>query len=261
MKKVFSIIVCCAMIFACTATAFADDVDEKRIPLLTEPLTIQTLDVTPGEAVSLEPQSEAKKMLLPGESPVNIDHSKLEKYSDVDISAWYADGLAWCAANGILSGKSDTKMAPLDKITRGEIVTMLWRIEGKPVVNYFMQYSDVNGSEYCGEAVRWAAAEKVVSGYADGTFKPAKTITREELVQIIYNYAKLKGNGFTGSWMFMLNYQDASEVGAWANEAMHWCVMKKIIAGSEGKLLPKSPASRAEAAAVFMRLNPEIAAQ
>ena len=259
MKKVFSIALCFAMILACTAMVFAADVDEIKVSSPVLPLAELSLDDTAGEAISIEPQAEPDKILLPGESPIVIDKSKLEKFSDVDLSSWYADGLAWCAGNGLLNGKSETKMAPFDKITRGEIVTMLWRVEGKPVVNYFMQYTDVKGDEYFGEAVRWATAENVVKGYEDGTFKPSKTITREELAQIIYNYAKLKGNGFTGSWMFNLEYQDAAEVGSWANEAMHWCVMNKIITGADGKLLPRGLATRAEAATMFMRLNPEIA--
>lgn len=256
MKKVCSILLCAAMLLLCAVTAFADDADTIHITGLPAP----TVGTAVG-AISIEPQAEAKKMVLPGESPIDPDYSTLANFSDVDASAWYADGLAWCVGNGLLNGKSETKMAPFDNITRGEIVTMLWRVEGKPVVNYFMQYSDVAGDEYYGEAVRWATAEKIVSGYEGGTFKPAKNITREELAQIIYNYAKLKGNGFTGSWMFMLDYADAAEVGSWANEAMHWCVMKNVITGSEGKLLPKALAARAEAATMFMRLNPEVTAQ
>ena len=260
MKKVFSIILCAAMILACTAMAFADESDDKSVALLSASLTAQPSGIV-SDPILIIPQGGAKTMLLPGDSPLNLDYSKLDKYTDVKATEWYADGLAWCVGKGLLNGKSETKMAPFDKITRGEIVTMLWRVEGEPVVNYFMQYSDVEGDEYYGEAVRWASAEKIVKGYEDGTFKPAKTITREELAQIIYNYAKLKGNGFTGSWMFLLDYPDAANVGEWANEAMHWCVMKEIITGSDGKLLPQGLASRAEAATMFMRLNPEVAEQ
>ena len=256
MKKVFSILLCAAMLLSCTVMAFADDAGVIHITSLPAPT-----GGTAVGAISIQPQAKAKTMLLPGESPIDPDYSTLANFGDVDASAWYAAGLAWCAGNGLLNGKSETKMAPFDNITRGEIVTMLWRVEGRPVLDYFMQYSDVKGSEYYGDAVRWATAEKIVRGYEDGTFQPAKPITREELAQIIYNYAKLKGNGFTGSWMFMLDYQDAAEVGSWANEAMHWCVMKKIVAGSDGKLLPKALATRAEAATMFMRLNPEVAAQ
>ena len=260
MKKVFSIILCVAMIFACTAMVFAAEDHNVMLTTVAAPLTALPLTAV-GDPLIIAPQGTAKTMTLPGENPINLDYSKLEKFKDVDASAWYADGLAWCVGNGLLNGKSETKMAPFDKITRGEIVTMLWRVEGEPVVNFAMNFSDVKGDEYYGEAVRWAAAEKVVNGYEDGTFKPTKTITREELVQIIYNYAKLKGNGFTGSWMFLLDYPDAANVGDWANEAMHWCVMKEIITGSDGKLLPQGLASRAEAATMFMRLNPEVAGQ
>ncbi len=248
MKKVFFVILCAAMLLACTATAFAAEDHNIMLTAVKEPLTAQ-------------PLAGAETMLLPGESPIYLDYSKLDKFTDVKATEWYADGLAWCVGKGLLNGKSETKMAPFDNITRGEIVTMLWRVEGKPVVNFAMPYNDVEGSEYYGEAVRWAAAEKVAGGYGDGTFKPDKTITREELAQTVYNYAKLKGNGFTGSWMFPLDYPDAASVVDWANEAMHWCVMKKIITGTDGKLLPQGLASRAQAATMFMRLNPDVAGQ
>lgn len=259
MKKVFSIVLCAAMIFACTAMAFADE--EGGVTTLPLGAVGGSLGTTVAGPVVIVPQGEAKTMLLPGTSPIDLNYGNLDKFSDVSIFSWYADGLAWCAGKGLLNGKSETKMAPFDKITRAEIVTMFWRAEGEPVVNYFMQYSDVEGDEYYGEAVRWATAEKIVNGYSDGSFKPKNAVTREELAQIIYNYAKLKGNGFTGSWMFLLDYPDAAEVGSWADEAMHWCVMNKIITGINGKLSPKGLASRAEAATMFMRLNPEVAEQ
>ena len=82
----------------------------------------------------------------------------------------------------------------------------------------------VEGSQYVGgvwytEAIRWAASEGLVKGYIDGTYQPDKDITRDELATILYRYAQKKGEGFTGSRMFLLPFEDRMDIGAWAETA------------------------------------------
>ena len=74
---------------------------------------------------------------------------------------------------------------------------------------------------------------------------------------MLYRYAKLDGQGFTGAWMFPLDYPDANNVSEWANEAMHWMIMKGIINGMGGRLKPQSSATRAQTATMFMRYYTE----
>ena len=79
-------------------------------------------------------------------------------------------------------------------------------------------------------------------------------MTREQLACFIYNYAKTKGEGFTGAWAFLLNYADIDEISGWADEAMHWCVMKGIVYGvSEEKLAPKDTATRGQIVTMLYR--------
>jgi hypothetical protein len=109
------------------------------------------------------------------------------------------------------------------------------------------------------DAVIWASEKKIVEGYGNGKFKPNDDITREQLATILYRYAQSKGQGFTGAWMFLLDYPDAAEISSWADEAMHWMVMNGIINGKDGKLVPGGDASRAEAATMLMRYCAKIA--
>ena len=104
------------------------------------------------------------------------------------------------------------------------------------------------------EAIRWAAANELVNGYGDGAFGPNDDLTREQLATILYRYAKMKGQGFTGMWAFPLSYDDASDVSSWAYEAMCWMTMQGVIQGTGDNVLsPKGSATRAQVATMLMR--------
>ena len=178
----------------------------------------------------------------------------ISAFTDMDVNAWYADGVAYCLANGLMNGVADTKFDPAGNITRAMIVTMLWRLDGRKYPNYAMSFKDVPADQWYTEAVRWAQAERIVSGYDDERFGPNDLITREQLSTILYHYAQYKGQGFTGSWMFLLDFADRADIGSWADEAVHWCSMKGVVNGKDGKVFdPQGNATRAEAAAMMQR--------
>ncbi len=178
-------------------------------------------------------------------------------YKDLKVNDWYHDGVHFCLDNKYMNGYAGInagKFGPDDKITRAQIVSILWRMAGSPVVNYNMTYTDVKATEWYADAVRWATSTGVVKGNPDGTFKPEDYITREALAQILYGYAKLKGEGFTGSWMFLITNTDANKISSWASEAMHWVIMKQVMGGdNHGLLRPQGTATRAEAATMIQR--------
>ena len=121
-----------------------------------------------------------------------------------------------------------------------------------------MPFTDVAEDCWCAEAVRWAAAQGVVTGYADGSFRPDAAITRQQLAAFLYRYEKLRGGGFTGMWYFPLNFPDAGLVAPYADEAMHWCVMRGILQGGvDSRLDPGGTATRAQAAAMLRRFLSE----
>ncbi len=139
---------------------------------------------------------------------------------------------------------------------RATIITRLWRLEGEPVVNYLIQFEDVPADTWYTEAVRWAASEGIVEGYCDTAFGPNDPITREQLATILYRYEQYHGGGFTGAWMFLLNYEDRAEISDWAYEALCWMSMKGVINVNEEKLLnPAGEVTHAEFEAMLMRYN------
>lgn len=175
-------------------------------------------------------------------------------FTDVADTAWYADAVQYVYENGLMTGVSESEFAPDGTATRGQIVTILWRLAGSPVVNYAMRYADMDEGAWYGEAVRWAASTGVVTGYSESSFGPNDAITREQLAAILYRYVKTQGQGFTGMWYFPLRYDDAASISSWADEAMHWCVMKGLLNGtSETTLSPQLTATRAQLAAILQR--------
>ena len=176
----------------------------------------------------------------------------LTKFKDLKPSAWYHDGIHYCLERGMMNGVGDDKFSPNGNTSRAMLVTILYRMENEPAVTATNPFSDVAYGQWYTNAVIWASENKIVEGY-DGRFSPNAPITREQFSAILYRYAQSKGKGFTGTWMFNLDYPDASKVSDWANEAMHWCVMNGIINGKDGNLVPGGNASRAEAATMLMR--------
>lgn len=173
-------------------------------------------------------------------------------FVDVDTDSEYYDDISFVYNKGLMIGTSDLTFSPEMTLTRGMVVTILWRINGSPVVNYAMDFTDVSPDDYYAEAVRWAQSEKIVNGIGDKLFDPDSPVTREQLAAIIYRCVQRNGGGFTGMWYFPLNYADASEISSYADEAMHWCVMNGIIeSDDDNNLRPTAPASRAETARAY----------
>ena len=176
-------------------------------------------------------------------------------FADVAEGAWYYDAVSYVYANGLMDGVSASEFAPDTTLTRAMLVTILWRMEGEPVVNYLMPFTDVDGGAWYAEAVRWAASEGIVTGVSDTSFAPNAEITREQLAAILWRYAKYKGYDVSiGESTNILSYADFDEIGEYAIPALQWACGEGIISGRGGGILdPRGTASRAEAAAMLQR--------
>ena len=124
----------------------------------------------------------------PGSAKLTSESQAMTAFADVPADAWYAEAVAYCQQNGVMSGTTDTTFAPDATLTRAMLVTILWRQAEKPVVNYLMRFSDVPEGQWHSEAIRWAASEKLVAGYGDGRFGINDPITQEQLNLIFQRY-------------------------------------------------------------------------
>ena len=177
----------------------------------------------------------------------------LAQFTDLDPKGWYLDDVRYCVENGMMNGVADGKFDPDGTATRAMIVTILYRLEGEPVIRSGMPFSDVKESDWYARAVSWAESLGIVTGFEDGTFRPNAPITREQLAAILYRYAQTKGQGFQGLWSFRLDFPDAGDVSDWATEAMSWMVMQGVINGMDGALNPQGDATRVQIAAMVHR--------
>lgn len=167
-------------------------------------------------------------------------------YSDVDAEAAYAEAVVWCREHNLMNGVGEGRFDPEGNLTRAALATVLWRLEGEPVVNYLMQFSDV-GDDWYTEAVRWAASERIMSGYGDGVFGTDDPVTRQDMVTVLWRYAgELAAESET-------NFNDAADIAGYASAAVDWAVANGIAGPvSDGTFDPQANAARAQIAVALM---------
>lgn len=174
-------------------------------------------------------------------------------FTDVDLDAWYHLAMDYAVEHGLMVGTSATTFSPKAATTRAQLVTILWRLEGSPVVNYPMDYEDVSGNVWYAEAVRWAASEGIAVGYGNGYFGPNDVILREQLATMLYRYAQHSGCD-TSSDASLSGFRDAGDTSDYAVEALSWAVETGLVAGVGNNTLdPRGTAARAQAAMMLMR--------
>lgn len=177
-------------------------------------------------------------------------------FVDVPENHWaYAD-IAWAYEKGIFNGTGDgTTFSPGLSTTRGMIVTLLWRLEGKPAVSGGHSFKDVKDSSYYKQAIMWAEGKKIVKGYGNELFGPDDTITREQMAAILNRYASDKGYDVSKK-KALDNFTDGSKTSAYAVEPMEWAVANGLLSGRENHILDaKACATRAEVAAILKRFE------
>ena len=176
-------------------------------------------------------------------------------FVDVQENDWYYEAVKYVNEDNLFKGATEIKFDPNAPMTRGMMVTVLWRIEKEPVVNYLMQYKDVNTAEYYAEAIRWATSEKVVTGYSNAEFKPDEMLSRQEMVTMLYRYAMYKEIDVAlVDETDLTKFLDSNAIADYALEAMRWSVDKGIIKGmSDISISPTTLTARCEVAAVIMR--------
>ena len=151
------------------------------------------------------------------------------------------------------SGGGDTTFEPDTPMSRAMLVTVLWRMDGDPIVNSANIFTDVADDAWYADAVLWANTNGIVSGYGEGLFGPNDNITREQMAAILYRYAEFKG--YDVSEIDNLEaYIDVDYVSDWALAGMEWAVGEKLITGMTATtLVPQGNATRAQVASILMR--------
>ena len=222
---------------------------------------LETLTVTDknGSTLNLTDRGNGKYTFTMPSGPVTVaatfmdDNTMLNFFVDVPAGAYYYDAVLWAAEGGIVTGTDAVHFSPDASCTRAQLVTFLWRAAGSPVVNYAMNFTDVDGGAYYAEAVRWAASEKVVEGTTAETFAPDAAVTRAQMVTMLYRFAKAQGMDTTQGGMAIREFDDFDAVPAYALEAMDWAVNAGVLKGDNNRLLPQDNCTRAQIVTMLYR--------
>lgn len=175
-------------------------------------------------------------------------------FRDVPASAWYAEAVAAVSAAGLMQGTGNGLFSPGGSVSRGMAAAILYRLAGEPETAG-APFSDVSASAYYGPAASWAAEAGIVTGYADGTFRPHLPVSRQQLAAMLWRYADWAEIAMVRP-ADLSGYRDAHQVSAYAVEPLGWAVKAGLLQGTaEGDLLPQGGALRGQTAVILWRFS------
>ena len=206
---------------------------KKDEPVETEPEVTEPVETEPEET---EPVEE------PWENP----------FSDVTESDAFYDAIKFVYENGYMNGMTENTFAPGEGLTRGMLVTVLYRAAGSPVMDEANPFTDVAEDAWYYNAVVWAKSIGLVNGITETEFAPEDELTREQLVTIFYRYATFLGYDLSiGEDTNILSCEDFADIAEYAIPAMQWACGMNLIDNANGNILPKDNATRALVAMVL----------
>ncbi len=191
-------------------------------------------------AMSLDDALSGSELLLDSISGVDsssdlnsgIELQSVRDFPDCNPNEWYAPAVTYVSNKGLITGYDNGTFGPYDNITRGQLVTILWRMEGKPVSSS-AGFSDVSSSDFYYSAALWAQKNGVIKGYGDGTFGGERLITRQEAAVMLANYASFKGYDTASDKTALKNISGWREADSWALDSLGWCVDQGLMSGKD----------------------------
>ncbi|HIY27200.1 MAG TPA: S-layer homology domain-containing protein [Candidatus Acutalibacter pullistercoris] len=172
-------------------------------------------------------------------------------FEDIDEDDWFYDDVVAAAEEGYINGMEPGKYEPLGKLTRAQFATMIARAmnyDSNPDVE--ASFPDVKDDHYAKAAINFCYENDIIRGYEDGTFKPEKTISRQEVAAILaraFNLEEISSKA----------YPDDSQIAGWASDDVYKCLAAELMMGDAdtGNFRPVSDLTRAEAATILMNAN------
>lgn len=180
-----------------------------------------------------------------------MPHESALPFKDVPAVAWYYDGVSYTYKSGLMLGVSDNEFAPNANMTRAMFITVLYRMAGQPDVSSMTEpFADVPDDYWCRDAIVWGFNEGITKGFSSSTFAPEYSITRAQLVTMLYRYAG--SPAVSGE----LNFKDSSAAADCFKDALIWASRNGIIQGyDDGTIRPNDTATRAQMAVILSRYN------
>ena len=186
---------------------------------------------------------------LYGQTGGRITVSENLPFADVAEDAAYSDDVLYVWQNTPFKGFTNTVFGPDDTMTRGQMVTVLWRMSGSPDPGINNPFADVEDYSAYAKAIAWGYENKLINGYNDKEFRPGQAITRQQFLTILYNYAVYTEQDVSvGEDTNILSYEDAFDIANYAFPALQWACGAGIAYDFDGYLQPTAPAPRYQVA-------------
>jgi 5'-nucleotidase/UDP-sugar diphosphatase len=207
------------------------------------------------EAKLAAAKTEAERVALCAELRAAVSGLKIvENTFDDATSGWYKPAVDFAQASGLMSGMGDNKFAPDVTTTRAMVAQVMYELADEPdVSDLTCPLSDVDSTAWYADAVIWAYNAGVVSGYEDGTFRPGRAITRQEMAVMFYGMLFGTDSILAEDDIKLAlgAFKDGDTVASWAREAVAVCYISGIMVGDNGSFKPTDLLSRAQLAQVF----------
>ena len=207
------------------------------------------------EAKLAAAETEAERVALCAELRAAVSGLKVvENTFDDATSGWYKPAVDFAQASGLMSGMGDNKFAPDVTTTRAMVAQVMYELADEPDVSGLTcPLSDVDSTTWYADAVIWAYNAGVVSGYEDGTFRPGRAITRQEMAVMFYGMLFGTDSILAEDDIKLAlgAFKDGDTVASWAREAVAVCYISGIMVGDNGSFKPTDLLSRAQLAQVF----------
>ena len=207
------------------------------------------------EAKLAAAETEAERVALCAELRAAVSGLKIvDNTFDDAMSGWYKPAVDFAQASGLMSGMGDNKFAPDVTTTRAMVAQVMYELADEPdVSDLTCPLSDVDSTAWYADAVTWAYNAGVVSGYEDGTFRPGRAITRQEMAVMFYGMLFGTDSILAEDDIKLAlgAFKDGDTVASWAREAVAVCYISGIMVGGNGSFKPTDLLSRAQLAQVF----------
>ena len=186
--------------------------------------------------------------------------SEAASFTDVSSKAWYKAAVDYVYEHGWMAGTSETTFGPNEEVTRGMAVTVLARFAGAETNNAAPAFTDTPSGKWYSGAAAWAAEQGIVAGTGDGCFAPNRSISRQDLATILYQFIKKQGYDIPADADFC--FADRASISGYALQATDFCAASGLMSGFEdSSFRPKATATRAQIAQILMRLDTLIKGQ
>ena len=182
-----------------------------------------------------------------------------EDFTDLDTSRWYHEYTDYVISHGLMVGMGNGRFAPEATLTRGMLVTTLYRLAGEPTVAEPATFTDVSQNQYYASAIAWAEDVDIAKGVGETCFAPNQTVTREQAATFLYRYVihfleqtpDIQGD--------LSSFTDFAQISDYAKEAISWAVATGLLEGyGNGTIGPKNPVTRAQMAKFLTILDTEF---